>query len=360
MPALITHRLFGEQALSDDAISAELLRAIPDLAAAAAGGAQEDEGADAARSDDARDAFLIANQGPDPLFFGFTSTRAPVCHDVATRMHHEHEGAALAAMRDAGRLLPPQDRQVGLAFAAGQLAHYALDRTAHPFVYAQQYELERADEQLRSAPHELHALIESDIDGAMLLRLRGVTTLDYPPARALSCSERAARVGGELLAQAAFEREGVDLRPADYPRCLDDMVTCYRVIEPAGGGASRVLGALERRIRSHSELQALAHRVDAEADCPAMNPHGNPWLSPTTGELSCARFDELFDQALALFGRIVGPYLAGADVAALAEGFDYSGAPLRGTRDAGEGDGADEPERGFGGQLMDDGSEAGA
>jgi hypothetical protein len=313
MPALLTHRLFGEQALINDAVMSTL-------------------GIDGAEfisaPSDEKDAFLIANQGPDPLFFAFKNPRASVFHETATRMHNEHDGRTLAAMRDAVTLLGESDRRIGRFFAAGQLAHYVLDRTAHPYIFAQQYELMRASDELDAASHELHALIESDIDSAMLKRLRGVSTAEFPPVLALACSDRVKRVGGELFAQAAFQSMGVDLRPADYGHAVGDMTTCYRVIEPADSNSTRALGVAERRIRDHSELMALAHRADTELDCPAMNPHGNPWTSPFTGAFSTERFDELFDRALATFSELVEPFLDGADMDGITGGLDYSGAPV--------------------------------
>lgn len=338
MPALIAHRLFGEQALESpalrealgirmdgDAPFERLGRPAADWAGeeGAAGGGEP--GFAAGEQGDLAAAFLIACQGPDPLFFSFTGARSGTCHRASTDMHRCTDGRYLGALRDATALLSEQDRAVGRAFAAGQLAHFALDSVAHPFIYAQQDALLRADRDLCQASHEVHALIESDIDVAMLARLRGATVLEAPPVGALACTERASRVGGELMAQAAFQEGGHDLRPADYPRALRDMVRCYRLIEPAGSLASGALGAIERRLRPHSALQALAHHPGAGPDCPAMNPRGNPWADPETGVVSHAGFHQLLEEALALLSQMAGPYLAGAPMAGLVRGTDYNG-----------------------------------
>ena len=162
MPALITHHLFGER-------SATLLP----------------EGL--VTSEEELLAFLLGNQGPDPFFFRVLTT--PERGQNARRLAHEmHDGRmtrAFAALRDGVSHLPEADAGIGRAFALGMLSHYALDRVAHPFVYAEQYALIDAAENLYDADSEVHAVIESDLDTWMLWSLRHATVHDCPPASEL-------------------------------------------------------------------------------------------------------------------------------------------------------------------------------
>ena len=115
MPAIITHHIFGE----------DVLRTLP---------------AGMVEGEEEVLAFLLGNQGPDPLFARFSTAPSVAmrCRRLGHAMHDGRVVEAAFAMRDGVSHLPVADERVGRAFALGALGHYALDRTAHPFVFAQQ------------------------------------------------------------------------------------------------------------------------------------------------------------------------------------------------------------------------------
>ena len=274
MPALITHRLFGEE--SAQRLSAGLLSI-------------EDE----------RTAFLIANQGPDPFFFRFRSLNAPACSALGHRMHASRMTRQFASMCEGVEHLNERDAGVGRAFVLGLLSHYVLDRTAHPFVYAQQWAIQSVDEDLKSAGSEVHAVIESDLDVLMLqIKRDGATVADYQPAGALATSDRVDRVAGALTSFMARRVYGIEIGASEYGGAVADMQLVYRLIEPAGAPASRVIGACEGLLRDYSLLGALAHRVTDVAPAGAGNLARTDWRDPFTDEVSRESFPEVFDRAL--------------------------------------------------------------
>ena len=111
MPAIITHHIFGE----------DVLRTLP---------------AGMVEGEEEVLAFLLGNQGPDPLFARFSTVPSVAvrCRRLGHAMHNGRVVEAAFAMRDGVSHLPVADERVGRAFALGALGHYALDRTAHPFV----------------------------------------------------------------------------------------------------------------------------------------------------------------------------------------------------------------------------------
>ena len=117
MPALITHRLFGEESI--ERLPQGLIT-----------------------SDDERAAFLLANQGPDPFFFRFLhAPHGRPAWNWARVMHRSRDVPSANSPRCAtvSAHLQPSDASVGRAWTLGLLSHYVLDRNAHPFVYAQQW-----------------------------------------------------------------------------------------------------------------------------------------------------------------------------------------------------------------------------
>ena len=137
MPALITHHLFGEDVL-------------PELPAGLVEGEEEVL------------AFLLGNQGPDPLFARFSTL--PSHAFARRRLAHEVQGGrvtrAFLSLRDGVSRLPAADERIGRAFVLGVLGHYALDRAAHPFVIWQQRALVDVDPSLQGAEPEIHAIID--------------------------------------------------------------------------------------------------------------------------------------------------------------------------------------------------------
>lgn len=244
MPAIITHHIFGE----------DVLRTLP---AGMVEGEEEDL------------AFLLGNQGPDPLFARFSTAPSVAvrCRRLGHAMHDGRVVEAAFAMRDGVSHLPVADERVGRAFALGALGHYALDRTAHPFVFAQQEALAAAEASLAGAGSELHAVIESDIDTWILWEKRRATVLDRPAADNLMRTERIDRVAGALLSQVAYAAFGVELAAEEYAGCTADYELQYRLIDPAEKPLTRAVGVAERLVRPHSFAQSMAHRVVRTCDC---------------------------------------------------------------------------------------------
>ena len=313
MPALITHHLFGER-------SATMLP----------------EGV--ITSEEELLAFLLGNQGPDPFFFRVLGAPAGVraAQSLAHRMHDEHMSAAFEALRTGVSHLPAVDAGVGRAFSLGMLSHYALDRHAHPFVYAQEFALIEAGKGLDDAKSEVHAVIESDIDSWMLWTLRRATVHDCPPAGELVRTERICRVAGALLSQVAWSAFSLDLPATEYGGAVANMELAYRLIEPAGSLGSRAAGALERLGRPHSQLESLSHRVTTSDECPAANIGRHTWTNPFTGARSAQSFKELFDEALAGWPALSTAFThGGEELREAVARLNYSGEPL---------DEAEEPE----------------
>lgn len=304
MPAIITHHIFGEDALGT--LPAAMIEGEEELLA-----------------------FLLGNQGPDPLFARFRTlpSVAVRCHRLGHQMHDRRMTRAMLAMRDAVGHLPVADERVGRAFALGMLAHYALDRTAHPFVFGQQEALARANEDLADADSELHAVIEGDIDSWILWEKRRATVLDRPAANNLMRTERIDRVAGALMSQVAYAVFGVELAAEEYAGCTADYELQYRLIDPAEKPLTRAVGVAERLVRPHSFAQSMAHRVVRTCDCPAANLARHEWRDPQTGRMRHESMADLFDEALGYYPALAEALVRGerSRVEELVAGVNYNG-----------------------------------
>ena len=249
-------------------------------------------------------------------------------------MHRRKMGAALGQMRSDLEKLPEADRAVGQAFLCGMLAHYVLDRTAHPYIYAMEYELCDNSPELGDAYHEVHALIESELDCGVLDHYRHCNVEEFAPVMVLEKDPQAMRAAGALTAEMASRVYGLKIRPSDYEGALDDMRLCYRAIEPYDSGRVRRLAAAERVARPHSMLEALSHRADQGADNLSMNPGGRQWDDPFKGGRSTESFVEVFERGLAEYPALARAFVAGAPMEEITEHLDYSGRRLGADEDA--------------------------
>ncbi len=161
MPALITHALFAQQVFS------RLQR----------------EGAPVAD----REAAMIGAQGPDLFFFhrilpwepGKSLAReGSRMHKLSPARLFEGFRAVLAATRG-----EEYDHMKG--YIEGFFCHYALDRTAHPFVLYWQEVLAREEPAYGRGSHAYHFRIESALDTIMLRRETGRRIQDFRLSSAL-------------------------------------------------------------------------------------------------------------------------------------------------------------------------------
>ena len=159
MPAILTHDLFGRGVLED----------VTDLLGL--------------RSVGERDAFLLGNQGPDPLFYLVVDPLMHKWSPLGNALHGCDPAALLVAMREAALRLEGHERQLARAYVAGFACHWLLDSTMHPFVYWWQNGITSAgvpglDE---SAGSRVHAEIERDFDEMALYALTGKTVERWRP-----------------------------------------------------------------------------------------------------------------------------------------------------------------------------------
>ncbi|WP_321973441.1 zinc dependent phospholipase C family protein [Paratractidigestivibacter sp.] len=301
MPAIICHHIFGEDAAT--ALPAGMLDGEEELLA-----------------------FLLGNQGPDPLFARFLTlpSLARADHRLGHEMHDTSCEQALIAFRSGVSHLPAADERVGRAFVLGLLAHYCLDSVTHPFVFAQQAALAAADPSLAGSAPELHAVIESDIDSWILFEKRGADVLERPAHTNLMRTERICRVAGALFSQVAYQIYGMSINPEEYGRCVADYELKYRLLDPAGAPRARTVGALERIVRVHSFAEAMAHRVVSSSECPAANLEGRAWANPADGRKRHESFADLFDAAQVSYPVLAEAFSRGAFGVSL----DYNGMPL--------------------------------
>lgn len=304
MPALITHHLFGEKAatLLPDGIITDQEQLL---------------------------AFLLGCQGPDPFFFRFrcTPSQGRACHELASRCHRERVAVVFESFRADVSLLPERDQAIGRAYVLGILCHYQLDRTCHPFVYAEQDEIiETAGDELAHSASQVHAIIEGRLDSWLLWHERHRTVLQDHPALELCRTPRIDKVAGALWSQVAWEVFGIELAPNQFGAAVNDMQAVYRLVEPAGSPRGEAIALVEERLRStFSQVEAMAHEVVDGDEEPLANPHNLPWTDPETGAVRTEGLLDLLQEAREGWPELAEAFVRNRDLSGTIDRVDYSG-----------------------------------
>ncbi|MDE7326131.1 MAG: zinc dependent phospholipase C family protein [Lachnospiraceae bacterium] len=112
MPAFYTHYIFGKLGYQDleESMLKEMIRKHKKV-------------------------YAFGLSGPD-IFFYFAIDQLLLKRTPGSRMHEEKCGIFLRRMLNEALALSAKEREIGLAYLAGFIGHYALDVSCHPHVYA--------------------------------------------------------------------------------------------------------------------------------------------------------------------------------------------------------------------------------
>lgn len=220
MPAIITHDLFGKD------VYGETFDII--------GGSR-----------DAAEAFLLGNQGPDPLVLRRARSALPPRGKAGLNAASARPAEFLVALKSAVRELPAQERSVGRAYALGYVCHYLLDSTVHPLVISQVNALCTAGVEGLAAEdaHEVHAVIETELDELVLTAKRGETVATYHPATSvLRGRDSMLDTVGRLYATAIDDAFGLTMPKGMFKSAVRAERAAQRALySPTGRQARRAL-----------------------------------------------------------------------------------------------------------------------
>lgn len=275
MPAIITHDQFGRQALS--------------LPAAAC-----------ITSKDEKEAFLLGNQGPDPLFYCALDPTLFAYRAIGQEIHTTKPAEFLYTLSSNLNTVPEEDRSIIKAYTAGFVCHYLLDRSAHPLIYAQQYAFCRAGEEGLSDKDgsDVHAVIESELDEMILYTRTGQTVATYAPQKEiLRCEKKPLGAISSYIASVIQKVYETNVRDDLFARSVVLFRRVQGIFHSPHGIKRNLLGNLERLLRDHSFVQAMSHRAIALTVSEFDNHRHDVWENPFTNTVSTASFTDLFNQA---------------------------------------------------------------
>ncbi len=310
MPAIITHDTFGQE------VYGSLIKLI---------GTTTDE----------YEAFLLGNQGPDPLFY---SILIPTLHrhsSLSRLMHRQKTNELLVAFKQALVLFDEPDKAVARAYMLGFLCHYLLDSRMHPLIFFREYSLCDAgiDGLTRNAHHEVHAIIESELDEMVLFttRSRTIATFD-PSSEILRASDNVLGIVSMLYLFIALTVYGKPIPKTMFSTSTKTFRRVQRIFHSRNGIKRDMLGTFEELFRDHSFFRAMCLRDVENTTTPYDNHEHEPWTNPFTGNTSTQGFWDIFADTQEVAKKALPLYLLDRfsleDARAITHDVDFSGRPL--------------------------------
>lgn len=308
MPAIITHDTFG----------VDFANAHPRAA-----GATPAE----------RDAFLLGNQGPDPLFYLEANPFFQSYYRLGNVMHNEEPAALLAAFADAVETVPVLDKPIAQAYVRGFLCHYALDSCAHPLIFTKEYEICDAGEPglTRGSGSQVHAVIESDLDEMVLTVKYGETVRTFRPYRSiLRASDHVLEVVSDLYVFVARTVYSTTIPDNLFEHAVRSFRAVQRFFYSPGDKKRTVVKGIERTFMKRFSLyDAMAHRNVKHVYSPYDNHSHEVWNDVFSGRPRTESFWVLYRAAQAKAERACELFEEGAltlsGAHALTEGLNFSG-----------------------------------
>lgn len=310
MPAIITHDFFG--------------RDVYDRLFQTIGGSRDEA-----------QAFLLGNQGPDPLFYTIISPWLKEHGALGNTMHHSQPSALLKSFHDAVNALPEADKSTGRAYTLGFLCHYTLDAAMHPLVYSQQYAICDAgvSDLTRAQGSEVHAVIESEWDEMVLFTKRNETIAQFNTStEILKASDHVLNVISGMYAQVTSQVYGEVIPSSMFATAVRD----FRIVQSAfysrTGLKRDIVGRIERVVRPYSFYQSMSHRAIETTTCSFDNHNNETWVNPFTNETSKKSFWDIFYGALNAAERNIAAFdvddFSWEDARQITGGLNFSGDPV--------------------------------
>ena len=268
MPDLTTHAVFAEQVLSltKPALKAKL----------------------EARSK----IFVFGAQGPD--LFLFRKAGRDSLAAFGDRLHRTKIRETFLYMSQVLPIKKGMEQEVLAAYCLGYVCHYFLDRTVHPYAYAEEKRLSAV--MPSSTPNELHVKIESEIDTALYQYYRKQPITSFSVREHMGLTQAEQWIISRFFSGLLKEVYRVDVSALEINRAVSDMLRISSLLYDPSGilyTTAAIAGSLIRPIRG-----SINHMKAKKVCRDVLNWQRTAWQNPAPpAQSSNLSVIDLFEQA---------------------------------------------------------------
>lgn len=299
MPAFSTHFIFAE----------EMMNALKDTA-------------DFTLNEDA---VYLGAQGPDIFFFHRSMPWMPgrTLRKTGSLIHRIKPSVLLESMRSYTDI--SSDRNIALSYVWGFILHYSLDRKCHPYVYAYQDKIVKANR--FTNPHTAHNLIEFAMDSFLLnKRLKITDTMAFKTAETVSVKPDILFEIAKLYEYVLPKTIGMNISKNQIVTAFKDTKYIQKITNDKSGIKRIFLTPIDYIIAPFSKnfkFTAMIRPGDLEKAKKYANIENNVWVSPYSGEKHTQSFEDLFIEAKGDALNMIKDFKAGKSAAQITNNLSF-------------------------------------
>ena len=243
--------------------------------------------------------YNIGTQGPDIFFYYIPGLLKRHLRDIGIQMHKHHFGDFIASMIDIMLIeqLPEYTRNLLFAYISGFLTHYALDATAHPYVYSKTGIRQKGDKAKAIKYSVNHRKFETAIDVLMLDLMSSKKPSDYKLWELIRVDHDPAQLVARAMSASIRETYDRNVSPKDVYKAMTYMVSVTRVLQSRKGRRKRFMELIENLVLGENVVSSIVHMQNVTDGVDYMNVGHSPWHIPGMEEKS-ESFVELYNVAI--------------------------------------------------------------
>ena len=243
--------------------------------------------------------YNIGTQGPDIFFYYIPGLIKKRSRNIGTQMHKQDFGDFISHMIDIMTFehLSDYKRAVLFSYVSGFLTHYALDATAHPYVYSKTGVRKKGDKAKAIKYSVNHRKFETAIDVLMLELMSSKKPGDYKLWELIRVESDPAKIVAGAMSASIRETYSRNVSPKDVIKAMDYMVALTRIMQSAKGRRKRLMELIENLVIGEHLFSSIIHMQNVTDGVDYMNLGHRPWNVPGTEEKT-ESFVELYHEAV--------------------------------------------------------------
>ena len=247
--------------------------------------------------------FMLGCQGPDPFYLYH---RMPwqskkdfdaVLHygDV---LHKEHINENFRMMLEESK---ETMHHLDIAYVTGFLSHWALDHTAHPYIF---YETDSVNGNIGNA----HQLFETRIDKGVLM-INNLNVTQFQTYKLLQHPDETAARVWNLLRPIFRKLDNLDLTYRQVSESISDFHNVQKLFYDPTGKKQKWVRLLEDACHQHGMATGMMVPQEYDYEMDAMNFQKRAWIHPCDDTLRSAEsFEELLEKGINTTVRLMKLY----------------------------------------------------
>ena len=243
--------------------------------------------------------YNIGTQGPDIFFYYIPGLIKKRSRNIGIQMHKQDFGDFISHMIDIMTFKQLSDYKRGILFSyiSGFLTHYALDATAHPYVYSKTGVRKKGDKAKAIKYTVNHRKFETAIDVLMLKLMSSKKPSDHKLWELIRVDGDPAKVVAGAMSASIRETYQRNVNPKDVLKAMDYMVTITRLLQSAKGRRKRLMELIENLVIGEHLFSSIIHMQNVTDGVDYMNLGHLPWNTPGSEEKTDS-FVELYHEAV--------------------------------------------------------------